>query len=294
LLNNEEVEFKKIKDLPHHVVKKALDRFPFFSFQNLTEYFPQIKSIDEFITDEKYLGGITLEITASEIEHTSAILFKKLISVIESIKNDVKANASKYRGTKEFEHIEVKEVIIDKQIIVEEPKEGSSQERGLSMNGIVSSAGLTTDIPLNLASEEWYVYGDDYGTDEEKYLVKFIYDIKNRLQTAFSEVYLIRNQKLLELYSFRKGNKFEPDYILMLGDGKSKANYLQLFIESKGHQLEKNDEWKQEFLLEIKEENEIVNLFENDKYKIFGLPFYQESRKVEFKDRLKELVKIEI
>ncbi|PIY94347.1 MAG: type III deoxyribonuclease [Candidatus Levybacteria bacterium CG_4_10_14_0_8_um_filter_35_23] len=289
---NEEVEFRKVNTLPKHIIRKALDRFPFFSFQNLTEYFPHIKSIDEFITDEKYLGGITLEITASEVEYPSPVLFKKLLDVAESVKNDIKANASKYRGTKEFEHIEVKKAITDKPIIVEEPKEGSSQERGLSMSGVASSTGSTTGIPLNLANEDWYVYSDDYGTDEEKYLVKFIYDIKNRLRSAFKEVYLIRNQKLLDLYTFKKGNKFESDYVLMLGDGKLQASYLQLFIEPKGQQLEKGDEWKQEFLLEIKKENKIVNLFENDKYKIFGLPFFQENRKAQFKDKLEELISI--
>ena len=97
---------------------------------------------------------------------------------------------------------------------------------------------------------------------------------------------------MLDLFTFKKGERFEPDYILMLGDGKSKANYLQLFIEPKGQQLENKDEWKQEFLLEIKQENKIINLFEDDKYKIFGLPFYQESKKIDFKDKLEELVKI--
>lgn len=291
---NEKTDFKKINTLSKHIVRKALDRFPFFNFENLILYFPHIKSIDEFITSKKYLGGITLEITVSEKEHSSAILFKKLLDVIESVKNNIKANSSKYKGTKSFESIEVKNAVIDKELVIEEPKEGSRQERGLSMSGVISSNGLTTDIPLNLTNENWYVYNDDYGTDEEKCLVRFIYDIKDKLQKTFKELYLIRNQKLLDLFTFKKGNRFEPDYILMLGDGKEKANYLQLFIEPKGHQLEEGEKWKQEFLLEIKQESEIVNLFENDKYKIFGLPFYQESKKVYFKDKLKELIKTEL
>ncbi len=289
---NEKIDFKKINTFSKHTIRKALDRFPFFNFENLVAYFPHIKSIDEFI--EKYLSEITLEITASEKEHSSAILFKKLLNVVESIKNDIKANSSKYKGTRGFEPIRVKEAVIDKELAIEEPRKGSRQERGLSMSGVESSNGLITDIPLNLANEDWYVYSDDYGTDEEKYLVKFIYDIKDKLQKTFKELYLIRNQKLLNLFTFKKGNRFEPDYILMLGDGKSKANYLQLFIEPKGQQLERGDEWKQEFLLEIKQDGEIINLFENDKYKIFGLPFYQESKKAYFKDKLNELIKIEI
>ena len=218
----------------------------------------------------------------------------KYPNLLESIKNDIKANSSKYRGSKNFELIKVKEAVIDKELIIDEPRDSSRKERGLSMSGMESLSGLTTDIPLNLSNEDWYVYSDDYGTDEEKYLVKFIYDIKDKLQKNFKELYLIRNQKLLDLFTFKKGNKFEPDYILMLGDGKEKANYLQLFIEPKGQQLEKGEEWKQEFLLEIKQEGKLVNLFENDKYKIFGLPFYQESMKANFKEKLTELINTEL
>jgi len=289
---NEKSDFKKINTLSKHITRKALDRFPFFNFQNLTSYFPHIKSIDEFITSEKYLGGVTLEITTSEKEHSSSVLFKKLIIIIEAIKNDIKANSSKYRGTKDFEPIKAKKTVIDKNLIIEEPKANSKQERGLSMSGTETVNGLITKIGLNLADEDWYIYNDDFGTDEEKYLVKFIYNIKDELKRVFKEIYLIRNQKILDLFTFKKGNKFEPDYILMLGDGKVKTNYLQLFIESKGQQLEKGEEWKQEFLLDIKQKKEVINLFEDDKYKIFGLPFYQENRKVDFKKKLKEIIKI--
>ena len=240
------------------------------------------------MTSEKYLGGITLEIITSEKEHSSYVLFNKLISVIESVKNDIKANSSKYRGTKDFEHIDVKTAVIDKELTLNEPKQGSQQERGLAMSGPRSA------ISLNLVSEDWYVYDEDYGTDEEKYLVKFIYDFKNKLQDAFKETYLIRNQKMLDLFSFKKGERFEPDYILILGDKKTKANYLHLFIEPKGQQLEKKDEWKEEFLLEIKQENKIVNLFEDDKYRIFGLPFFQKNRKIDFKNKLEEVINIKL
>mgnify|MGYP001566863427 FL=1 len=80
----------------------------------------------------------------------------------------------------------------------------------------------------------------------------------------------------------------------MLGDGKTKATYLQMLIEPKGQQLEEKDEWKQEFLLEIKEDKRVLNLFEDDRYKIFGLPFYQENQKAKFKEELEKLLKIKV
>jgi len=286
---NEEVELKKINEIPKHILRKALDRFPFFNFDNLClSYFPNLKSIDEFITSKSYLKDISIEITKSEKEYSASVLFDKLIVVLEAIKNDIKANSSNYKGSKEFEPILVKEAVIDKELIINAPSENSTQERGLSMS--LGEGGIS----LNLASEDWFVYSDDYGTDEEKYLVKFIYTIKDKLKELFKEVYLIRNQKLLEIYSFKKGERFEPDYILTLGDGNKQSNYLQIFIEPKGQQLEDKDKWKEEFLMEIKSENSVYNLFENDKYRIFGLPFYQENQKGKFKEKLEDLLNTKV
>ena len=81
--------------------------------------------------------------------------------------------------------------VIDKELIFSEPKEGSIQERGLSMS--LGEGGIS----LNLANEDWYVYSEEYGTDEEKYLVKFIYNIKDKLLKIFKEVYLIISRQIM-------------------------------------------------------------------------------------------------
>jgi len=155
-------------------------------------------------------------------------------------------------------------------------------------------SGNNTNINLNLFSEDWYVYNDDYGTSEEKYLVKFIYIIIDKLKSKFKEVHLIRNQKLIEIYSFKEGLRFEPDYILVLGDNKKKANYIQLFIEPKGSHIEDADKWKEDFLNEIKQEERIINLLEDDKYVVYGLPFYQEQKKNIFKEKLEGILHLEM
>ena len=163
---------------------------------------------------------------------------------------------------------------------IEKPKEGSNEEKGLSMSN------ESKKVLLNLSDKDWYVYGDDYGTDEEKYFVELIHNNISKLETKFKEIYLIRNQKILEIYDFDEGRRFEPDYLLFLGNGKSKANYYQIFIEPKGGHIEEGDKWKEKFLLEIKEKKGVLNLFENDKYIIVGLPFYQEGRSEEHTSEL--------
>ena len=67
--------------------------------------------------------------------------------------------------------------------------------------------------------------------------------------------------------------------------------HYQVFIEPKGSHLLKADEWKEEFLVSIKEHFEIEQLFTNKKYAVWGLPFYNsESRVTEFTDAFDTLV----
>lgn len=282
--SNTSTERITINKLPLHVVRKAIDRVPFFSsYENLSLYTPHIESIEEFIAHENYLGGITLELIGNR--HGTRTLFVRLVDLLEGIKNTIKANASAFQGSREFIPVPVRERVTEKTLFIKTPTSGSAQEFGRSM----SSESPT--VLLDLRDKEWYIYSDDYGTDEEKYLVRFIAERIEKLSTLFSNIHLIRNQKIVELYDFKEGRRFEPDYLLFLGNGDKKMDYLQLFIEPKGAQLEDSDRWKEDFLKEIKQENSIVNLLENDRYNIFGLPFYQERNKIDFEKAFDEIIK---
>jgi len=51
----------KISEISAHIVKNALSKNEFFRFDKLKKYFPNLKSTNEFVSSENYLGG--LEIT---------------------------------------------------------------------------------------------------------------------------------------------------------------------------------------------------------------------------------------
>ena len=93
----------------------------------------------------------------------------------------------------------------------------------------------TTDInlKLDLPEKDWYVYDENYGTSEEKYLIKFLHNAVDKLKIQFNDVYLLRNEKLFQLYRFSDGKALEPDFALFL---KNKTNSImyQLFIEPRG------------------------------------------------------------
>lgn len=118
------------------------------------------------------------------------------------------------------------------------------------------------------------------------------------MRKVYSKLYLVRNEQQLSIYSFKDGNRFEPDFVLFLQkvDGKD-FEQMQIFIEPKGENLLKQDKWKEDFLLEIKEKtNEDPSLLsENSHYKIWGFHFTnfngkKENRGKEFKQDMEEIL----
>ena len=272
----------QMNDLPIHVVRRVLDRITFFHFANLREYFPQLESIDEFITNKQYLGGISIEIRSADGSYSTEALFRKLIPLLEVVRNTILANTSEFQGSRTFMPVAARDAVIEKTMYIQAPEAGSAQEFGRSMKDSRS------DLQMDLTTKDWYAYDDDYGTDEEKYFIKFIADRIDKLKKSFSEIHLVRNQKIVELYDFEQGRRFEPDYLLFLGNEKKESGYIQIFIEPKGSHIEAGDEWKQAFLLELKSDENAMTLFENDTYNVIGLPFYQEAHKREFDEAFKK------
>ncbi len=95
-------------------------------------------------------------------------------------------------------------------------------------------------------------------------------------------MYLLRNEKHFALYAFDDGAAFEPDFLLYLVEkrGRAERRYIA-FIEPKGKHLLKADEWKERFLLRLKDEAKIEALFEKQEYVVLGLPFYNEEARVD-------------
>ena len=71
--------------------------------------------------------------------------------------------------------------------------------------------------------------------------------------------------------------------LYLIGKEKQDTMHYQVFVEPKGSPYLKADEWKEKFLVSIKEKFEIGQLFSNKKYAVWGLPFYnKQEREAEF------------
>lgn len=292
-LNRLEKKKIKLNSIEEHILRKALDKFDFFYFDNLKTYLPNLKSIKDFITSNEYAGSLDVEIRATQEDldtFDNYLKFEIAKQVFDELQGRIEANISDFEGTKEFVGYKISTQAQTKTMeIVVNNDPYSDKEYGVPM-----SSSKNEDLKLDLSKEGWYMYDENYGTSEEKYLVHFIRDSVSELKKKYKDIYLLRNESLFKIFRFSDGRAVEPDFVLFLQekDSKKQLSY-QLFIEPKGQHLLMADDWKSQFLQEIENQFTISTLFENGKFKLIGLPFYNESMtKNEFEKVFKRSLKI--
>ena len=258
------------------IIIKALNKLPFYKFSVLSKYFPSIKSINEFVTSNKYFGGITVDVVGIKQLVTNLSRKDKLniaIYIADKIASNIETQFGDYRGTKSFYREPIRKYFKDKKL-------------SFSINDNTAETGKPTmrnDIDpkyyVDLNDAEWYVYNENYGTSEEKFLVKYFEGQMDYLKERFSDIYLIRNERFFKIYRFSDGKATEPDFVLFMTDNNTDEEVIyQLFIEPKGDHLLMSDQWKEDFLQEI-EEKAIIELYESRQYKLIGMPFYNKEHK---------------
>ncbi|MCY6413869.1 hypothetical protein QTA56_17325 [Acinetobacter sp. VNH17] len=60
------------------------------------------------------------------------------------------------------------------------------------------------------------------------------------------------------MFSPKDGRRFSPDYILIINDAENSEMYYQCLIEPKGGHLLEKDTWKEEVLISLDDESQIV------------------------------------
>lgn len=262
------------------IVNKALAKYPVYKFNLLKDRFPNLKSTREFITDSNYLGSIKIEIRSRYERPPLSVMYSAVMKVVEKIASSFSAVEEQYEGTKEFHAVYVKDVFKDKAVNYTTVVDGGI---GRSQN----DSTVPLDIRFDLANEDWFAFTDNFGTSEEKAFVAYFRDYVEKLKTVYSKIFLIRNERQLHLYSFDGGERFEPDYVLFLKKDKADGfEEMQVFIEPKGSHLIEQDKWKEEFLLQMKNNAVPVKTFADDgNYHIWGLHFFnRDERTTEFKE----------
>jgi type III restriction enzyme len=112
-----------------------------------------------------------------------------------------------------------------------------------------------------------------------------------KLQTQYEQIYLLRNEGHFAIYNYADGQAFQPDFVLFLRENSGKLLIYQLFIEPKGRHLKEHDRWKESFLKEITTEFGGKPLtFEDKKYRLIGVPFYNNEDENQFRASLESVL----
>lgn len=264
----------RLADFGRAILGFAMDANDFFHFANLRAYFPQLASASEFVTSDPYLGGVTVSVRGLPDDLDNLTARQKLgiaQYVLHQIESGVKRESVEYVGTKDFKPHKISECFTDKTL-----KLRIEGETGLSwVKGESNVPGLDQ---IDLTAKDWHAYDDSYGTDQEKYFIKYLNDHAARLREQYDDFHLLRNEKAVKLFAFTDGQAFEPDFVLFLRKkGEDTSTILQLFVEPKGDHLKQADSWKESFLKDIEEQGRIQIAFQGRDYAVYGLPFFNEQ-----------------
>ena len=267
-----------VKEIPFHIVRTAIARNLFFAFKSLKTYFPHIKSVREFIEADEYLGGllITLQGDSSELLYLSnRVQLNAMTGLLNQIASELRQNVTEYRGTESFEPSNIKSIFTDKTLKLDKDSERADGDEQL----------------VSDRDREWYVFNANYGTSEEKAFVRMLDAQIGELKEKYDGVYLVRNERHFKIYNFDDGQAFEPDFVLFLREKNGNTLIRQIFIEPKGKYLQAHEKWKEDFLEKIKEKfsGEVLKFktqSETQKYRLIGVPFYDNQDEKRFRESL--------
>lgn len=274
------------------IIKKGLNKIPFYHFDNIKRYWPSVKSMQDFISNPNYFGGIRVEVTGLKKDTNTLSPKQKLAIVVyvaTKIANEISTTFGDYRGTKTFEREPIRKYFRDKKLSFSVNLNTTAETGKPTMR-----RDIDTKYAINLLEKDWYVYNENYGSSEEKFLVKYFDRVIDELKERFQNIYLLRNERFFKLYRFSDAKATEPDFVLFMTEKEGdKEVVYQLFIEPKGEHLIYHDMWKEEFLTEIETEAKI-ELYQNQQFKLIGMPFYNEKAEMgkkrdEFDFKLKSL-----
>ena len=151
-----------------------------------------------------------------------------------------------------------------------------------------------TYLRMDLSKADWHAYEDCFGTSEEKHLIRYIESIYPKLAEKYHDIYLLRNEKDLKIYSFTSEDAYQPDYVLFLkkkNEG-AKTDYIQIFIEPKGDHLRSTDKWKEDAMRQIRENADIRFSTQSTNFNVWGMPFFTESKRHIFDTAIKHSLEI--
>lgn len=285
LLDKQKEKFKysktlKFKEFDKFWIRAILNQIPEFHFSQLLDFLPGLKSVDEFITSNEYIGSMSITIKTTQPIDKDKILDQNII--FTAVKERMLDLADKLESKTK---VKGKKVFLPNKINATVPT-----------SKFVSKQKDFVEIEVD---EDWYAFEKHYGTSLEKEFVDFIQSIIGEIRNKYPDAILIRNELIFKIYDFDEGHGFAPDFILMLT--KDTCTY-QIFCEPKGDGFKDKDIWKQNFMDIIDDMTNKKELFLEKVYKdgtveypvgcyaIHGTKFYAKAMESVFDNSLNGVI----
>lgn len=271
----------RIVDIEPNIVQSAIARKPFFKFNSLKQYFPQLTSMHEFRTSRNYLGrlAITFRGDFRYLKENPSEKLTACCDLLDKIETELRKQITDYEGTRRFREERINDIFTDKKL------KFSADNPRINIESQRFDEIFVKDKP-------WIAFNGLYGTSEERRLVELLNRWLQNAQEVYEDIYLLRNERHFAIYNFTNGRAFEPDFVLFLRQKNGKSITYQLFIEPKGQHLIEQDRWKENFLKEICTECDSRLLTENNEYRVIGVGyFYNSERENNFKVKFNKTLK---
>lgn len=269
-----EIRDYKISDLGTHIVRTALAKMPAGRFDELKKIFGNIESAKDFISNEKYLGGIKIKVKGTSEQVENLLQIEKLNIagfVIDKVLEVAGKEKKEYYGTKEFKAHLIQKIFENDKVL----QLDSESPRAQNMRD------------FDFSSRDWFAQNEIWGTSEEESFLRFIDEAITKLKKKYQDIALLRNEQFFKIYSFENGEPFYPDFVLFLTEKKTKQEVMyQIFVEPKGDQFldaqntfeQSKEGWKQKLLIEIEKSHTVDLKIENKDFRLIGLPFFNEGQ----------------
>lgn len=255
----------------------------FFRFNNLTRHIVDLNSIDDLI--DTYLPMYDIEYHYSDDKNIHSLTaHEKLQLLVSGILPEVRKAIDRYMpvvtGSQIFRPKSLAEIFKQEKNIYLVAYPTANGETVIDERGKAQSTHSDDDLRYDVQNADWYAYTENYGTSEEKYFVKFIAHHIEALKQQFSnaQIYLIRNELDYYLFSPEDGRRFAPDYLMIINDNDNKQWYYQCLFEPKGSHLIEHDKWKEQILINLDKDSQIVLNTDSDsdyqEIKCLGFKFF--------------------
>ena len=267
MLQNDDGRDIPVNEIEQNILKTAIACNPFFTFASIKKYCPHLTSISEFMTSGNYLGGLAITFKGNllNLDENRSAKLSACQGLLSQIETEVREQVTEYQGTKQ-----VHDVFKDKLLKFD-------------------ARNPRATIDRQFEDKDWFPFNSLYGTSEEKAFVDLLIRKVKTLAAHYNEIYLLRNEMHFAIYNFSDGQAFYPDFALFLQEKKGNFVCYQFFVEPKGKYLQPTDQWKERFMKEITGEfkNKLLTV-DSKKFRLIGLPFYNENDENPFWDALSD------